>query len=111
MTAFVFGVPRSLVAPLRELVSADWHERHEDVVSLLDEMRDPDSVDAFRDAATVIPAYLEFDDARALAVKAMWALGNLGTERAKAALRDLARSNEAVIQENAVKQLARLGEA
>ncbi len=82
-----------------------WHRRHEDVASALGRLRSPASVGALVYLARWVPAYLEFDDARALAVKAIWALGGIGGEAAHEALRSLAGSECGVVAENAVAQL------
>ena len=60
---------------LVQLASADWHHKHEDVVSALGQLRSPAAVEALYHAAWWVPDYLDFDESRALAVKAIWALG------------------------------------
>jgi hypothetical protein len=52
-------------------------------------------------------AYLVFDDNYALAVKAIWALGDIGTEAAREKLKLLPQSEIEAISENAKYQLAR----
>lgn len=84
---------------------ADWHQRHEDVASALGELRSPASVDALVHLAEWVPGYLEFDDARALAVKAIWALGGIGGGAARRALASLAGSPSSIVADSAVAQL------
>lgn len=106
---FVFGVSPSQAETLRHLIGADWHTAHEDVVSALDELRDGGAVEALFEATQMVPEYLEFDDARALAVKAIWALGNIGNATAREKLKIIADSNDEILQRNALKQLDRIG--
>jgi hypothetical protein len=90
---------------LRHLVDLDWHYSHEDVVSALDHLRTPDAVDALFRATQWIPKSLEYDDTRALAVKAIWALGKIPGTEAEAKLEMLARSEDAILRQSAVDQL------
>jgi HEAT repeat protein len=105
VVCFRFGFTQGHLQPLITLAFADWHQRHEDVASALGQLRSPESVDALVHLAQWVPGYLEFDDARALAVKAIWALGGIGSEAAREALTSLASSECSVVAENAVAQL------
>jgi HEAT repeat protein len=96
--------------PLIELSRADWHRRHEDVVSMLGKLRSPKTVPALVEATRWVPEYLDFDECRALAVKAIWALGGIPGAEAREALEGLRDAENEIIRENAVKQLARRGE-
>ncbi|MEU6934188.1 HEAT repeat domain-containing protein [Streptomyces sp. NPDC046385] len=96
--------------PLIELAGADWHKRHEDVVSSLAKLRSPETVQALALATRWVPEYLEYDEARALAVKAIWGLGAIPGPEAREVLEGLRDDENEVIRENALKQLARRGE-
>jgi hypothetical protein len=102
-----FGTPPQSFDILVKLSDAEWHERHEDVVTALGELHDSRSVETLYRAALKRHPYLSFDNARALAVKAIWALGQLGDATADQKLRLLADSDETVIRVNAQKQLYR----
>jgi len=104
---FVFGFSSEHKAILRGLVEADWHRSHEDAVFALDDLRDPDAVDILYKATHTVPDYLSFDDNRALAVKAIWALGNIGSAAAKEKLEIIARSNNVILRDAALHQLER----
>ena len=67
----------------------------------------PDTVDALFRVTQWIPKSLEYDDARALAVKAIWALGKIPGSEAEAKLETLARSENTILRQNAVEQLER----
>ncbi|MEU3820305.1 HEAT repeat domain-containing protein [Streptomyces sp. NPDC030392] len=96
--------------PLIELFPADWHRDHEDIVSALGRFRSPRTVPTMVLATRWVPEHLDFDEARALAVKAIWALGAIPGPEARQALEDLRDAENEIIRENALKQLARRGE-
>jgi hypothetical protein len=87
------------------LLFEDWHFSHEDIVSALDDFRSPLAVDALTHAMRHVPAYLDFDQARALAVKAIWALAKIPGESAQAALESQLHSEHRVIRENVEQRL------
>ena len=104
---FTFGFASEHKDILRRLVDEDWHYSHEGVVSALKTWPTPDTVDALFRATQWIPKALEYDDARALAVKAIWALGKIPGPEAEAKLEMLARSENTILRQNAVEQLER----
>lgn len=104
-----FGFTERHLGVLLELAEADWHQRHEDVVDGLAKLRAPSSVESLARLATARFAYLAYDEAFALGVKAIWALGKIGTGEAVARLRELQRCGNAVLEENATRQLTRIG--
>ncbi|HEY1422966.1 MAG TPA: HEAT repeat domain-containing protein, partial [Candidatus Acidoferrum sp.] len=72
-------------------------------------LRDQKTVDTLYSAATIVPGYLEYDEAKALAVKAIWALGKIENEAAEAKLGVLARSEHPIIRDEAINQPRRRG--
>jgi hypothetical protein len=105
IVGFAFGFSPEHVGILNRLIEADWHISHEDVVSALDQLRSPDAVHALFHATQWIPKYLNFDDNRALAVKAIWALGKLPGNEAEKNLELLTRSDDAILRKAAAEQL------
>ena len=103
----MFGFAPGQTKILCHLVEADWHVCHEDVVSALDEFRSPEAVEALFRATQWIPKSLEYDDARALAVKAIWALGKIPSPGAESKLEALTHSENTILRQNAVEQLER----
>ncbi|NNN34395.1 HEAT repeat domain-containing protein [Streptomyces sp. S3(2020)] len=95
--------------PLIELFPAEWHREHEDIVSMLGRLRSPQTVPTLVLATRWVPEYLDWDENRALAVKAIWALGAIPGPEAREALEGLRDDEDEIIRENAVKQLARRG--
>ncbi|GGY40929.1 hypothetical protein [Streptomyces djakartensis] len=92
---------------LIELFPAEWHRGHEDIVSMLGTLHSPRTVPTLVLATRWVPEHLDFDDCRALAVKAIWALGGIPGPEAREALEGLRDAENEIIRENAVKQLAR----
>ena len=104
---FAFGFAPDQKDILRRLVEVDWHCSHENVVSALKTWPTPETVEALFQATQWIPKSLEYDDYRALAVKAIWALGNVPGSEAEAKLKALTESENAILQKNAREQLER----
>jgi hypothetical protein len=92
---------------LCRLIDEDWHYSHEEVVSALQTWPTADTVEALFRATQWIPKALEYDDSRALAVKAIWALGKIPGPEAGTKLEALAGSDDAILRKNAVEQLER----
>jgi len=86
-------------------VSVDWHTRHEDVVAALGRLRSPDTVEALYHATQWIPEYLDYDETRALAMKAIRALAKIPGYRAERALIRVLDSEDELLQEMARYQL------
>lgn len=105
IVCFNFGFSLDHLDPLVALAFADWHERHEDVASALGRLRSPAAVAPLLHLAEWVPAYLAFDDARALATKAIWALGSIADDASVEALERLVGSDEPIVAEGAKAQL------
>ncbi|MFF0725310.1 HEAT repeat domain-containing protein [Streptomyces sp. NPDC004134] len=102
-----FGLTPEHYGLFKELCYADWHTTHEDVVSALGEWRDPDSVDTLLHMADWVPDYLDYDEARALATKAVWALGGIPGPEADRALERLREEDDPIVRGEAERQIAR----
>ena len=99
IAGFMLGfTPRDLNT-LCELAAADWHFEHENIASALAELKSPDSVDVLYALTQWVPDYLKFDDARALAVKAIWALGGIPSQKARDKLTKLIHSQDPILRE------------
>lgn len=90
---------------LCRLSEADWHHSHEDIVTDLDRLRDKRAIDILYHAALKRHKYLDYDDARALAVKAIWALRNLNDPSADEKLKLLTTNEDEIVREKAAKRL------
>lgn len=107
IVGFRFGFAPQHLDVLCQLMNAEWHHSHEDVVSALDEMNSPNAAEALFYATQWIPRYLEFDESRALASKAIWALGKLASSDADMKLTTLANSEDLFLRKAAAQQLER----
>ena len=107
LIGFHFGFSPAHLDVLCRLSEADWHMQHENVVLALGELIDKRSVDTLYRAALKSHAYLEYDEGRALTLKAVMALGRIEDRAAVEKLRLLAESNEPLIRKHALRQLDR----
>ncbi len=102
-----FGITSDYLAPLLQLATADFHERHEDVVRALQHLAAPESVEALEATAVASYPYLEYDDDYALGIKCLHALEAIATPDAYAAIERLSRSSNEVLAAKATAMLAR----
>ena len=93
------------IAVMVEAFAGDWHQRHEEIVERLARRGDPQLTDVMMRAATWVPEYLDWDDARAMATKAIYGLGRTGGERAITALWQLVDDPADPVRECAAYQL------
>ncbi|RKO80839.1 hypothetical protein C5E04_16525 [Pectobacterium parmentieri] len=105
---FIFNEKDVPVEQLNFLLLEHWHYKHEDIASLLQDIRSESSVECLFKAIQEDYKYLSFDDSYALAIKCIWALGGINNENAKSKLSELCQSDIAIIKSNAENQLARL---
>ncbi|RZJ73210.1 hypothetical protein [Flavobacterium sp.] len=90
---------------LSVLLVSDWHFRHEDIAHLLQTIASPKSVGFLLDATTLKFGYLAYDDSHALARKCVWALADIGTGEAKAALTEISKNEDPKVAGYAQKRL------
>lgn len=87
---------------LCNLLNESWHHSQEDIAMMLEEIKDPESVNCLYTASLIIPWH---DDGRSLAKKCIWALKAINTPEALNALKLLAKSKDPIISEVALQQL------
>lgn len=92
------------IGVLSALAFEDWHFKHEDVVTALGKTKDSRSIEALVHLANHVPDYLSFDESRALAVKAIWALFAIGGDRATSELEILKKSAKDIVIKDAAKE-------
>lgn len=103
---FAFNLfTEEFVSVLCKLLEVDWHFQHENIASILKQLKCPDAVESLYKAALFNLSYLEYSEASPLAVKCIWALGDINTSESRKKLELLAQSENQVIKNNAVKQL------
>jgi len=93
---------------LMKLLESDWHTAHENIVCILQKLKLPETIDCLYSTALKRLDYLEYDNFFALAVKCIWALGEINNQKAKEKLELLAKSSNKIIKENALMQLERM---
>lgn len=99
---FYDGADKEYTAMLLQLLDADWHIRIEDIVSVLEVVKDPASIDKLYEVAVNVPDY---DEMRSLAKKCIAALGAINTPASIEKLVLLKHSDDALISENAASEL------
>lgn len=92
---------------LNDLIICDWHKQHENIAMLLQKLKSPESVPVLFEVAQKDFPYLNYDESYALAVKCIWALGDIGNSVALEKLEVLSHSPNQIIANNAIKQIAR----
>lgn len=107
IVGFNFGFTQKHLQLLIVILIEPWHFRHEDAVDALATLKSPMAVEALYGATQWIPKYLEFDESRALASKAIWALGAIDGSDANAALLRLAEGSDSFLSKCANEQLNR----
>lgn len=111
--ALLLGFHFDLFSPaftpvLCNLLSEPWHTSHENIALALQKIQDPRSVDCLYEGARADFNYLSFDDSRALAVKCMHALRDIGTVEARDRLQRLQTADHDRVQRTARKLLREL---
>lgn len=105
IAASVFGVADDVVDDLIELLYAEWHHSHESMVLLVGQAGEVRAVRALQRMATWVPDYLDFDESRALARKAIHALGRIPSAEATKVLTELSEGEAPMLAEAAQRQL------
>jgi hypothetical protein len=106
LVGFRFGFSVNQRSALAALIHEDWHQCHEDLVSVLQDMGGEETIEALFAATQHVPEYLEWDSNRALAVKAIYALDRLPYDEAKQKLKILANSLDPILSDLAGRSLA-----
>jgi hypothetical protein len=105
-----FGFVSEHLPLLVKLTRLDCHINHEDVIRALDfelKFRTPEACDVFYDAVFFVPEYLEWDENRALARKALFGLGNIHSELSEARIREISVCDDEVLRDLAWEQIDR----
>lgn len=87
-----------------QLLNEKWHRQHEEIIVLLEQMKDESSVQTVYQTALDIP---DWDDARGLAKKCIYTLAAINTESAKTYLEKLTMHDDLIIADFAKGKLAR----
>lgn len=93
---------------LNKLILCKWHEKHEDIVLLLQKIRDSESVECLYQAIFLRPAYLKWDDNYSFERKCIHAIAKCGNQEAVNKLKLLVTSNNEIIRLCAERQLQKV---
>lgn len=96
------GLNNSYTEILCSLLRDDWHELHEDIIMMLEEIKDQSSIGCIFESALNIPDY---DDGRSLAKKCIWALGAINTMKSREKLELLKMNKDPIISEAASMEI------
>ena len=107
IVGYTFGFTYQHLEALLLLASEPWHFKHEDIVTAIGQLKTPKAVAALHAATKWVPNYLDFDESRALAVKAIWALGRITGPEADAALNELINDIDPILADEAATQIKR----
>ena len=90
---------------LIELLNEGFHFKHEDIVRLFQEAKDPRTCQILKETTFKKFGYLNYDDSFGLARKCIWALADIGTSEAKNFLKEISETSNDIISKYATKRL------
>lgn len=93
---------------LNQLVTDSWHQKHEEIVRLLDHYRKPSSVNPLYKAALLNLEYRDYDDDFVLANKCIRVLEKIQDQNAIEKMELLASADNELIRQYAQKHLNRV---
>ncbi|MCT4685776.1 hypothetical protein [Vallitalea sp.] len=96
---YLDGADSDFTHILLQLLECDWHILHEDIVDVLELIKDPISVDKLYNLALNVP---EDDECCSLGKKCIWALSAINTEDSRRKIKLLCNSQEPIIRETAI---------
>ena len=108
---FRFGFRESIVDQIHTTLVQPWHVSHENMIGILQKMKNPGSVTHLRAAIELKPKllYLDHDDYGSYYKKCLWALADIGTPEAITTIEKFVGSGDPVLREQASYRLQRLG--
>lgn len=93
---------------LNELIISDWHTQHENIVMLIQQIGDEESVEYLQKAICLELEYLAWDDNFAFQSKCVRAIARIGGTRAVTALKAISEIENLIIKKLAVRKLAEI---
>ena len=90
---------------LLNLLAMPGHYYHEDIIGILQRIKDARAVEGIYNASLLYHSYLAYDDTSGLARKCTWALADIGNEEAYEKLKLLAANPNAHVAGYAQKRL------
>ena len=96
---------KQVVPSLLALLKMDAHYNHEDIIGILQRIKDTRAVEGIYNASLLYHSYLAYDETSGLARKCTWALADIGNEEAYEKLKLLAANPNVHIAGYAQKRL------
>ncbi|SDQ82001.1 hypothetical protein SAMN05421664_2724 [Chryseobacterium soldanellicola] len=97
------------IKELCDILLESWHFKHEDIVRILQDLKDPSTIDCLHKVAEMHFDYLDYDDTYQLARKSIKALSAIDNVDAINKLYILSNSKISIISEYAKKELKNKG--
>ncbi|MDF2699363.1 MAG: hypothetical protein K0Q49_919 [Haloplasmataceae bacterium] len=97
-----------LIDILCKLLKYTWHERHEDIVLILQQLKSPKTVDCLYETAITTYPMFKWDENNALARKCLFALGDINTPDSIKKIYSLSESKNEILRRHALEQINRL---
>ncbi len=94
---------------LSELLLAQWHTKHEDIVSLLKDIANLNTIESLYEVTKLKLEYLDYDDTFQLARKSIKALSQINDKNAISKLKLILNDENEVISNYAKKELLKKG--
>ncbi|GIJ96734.1 hypothetical protein CAPN001_13030 [Capnocytophaga stomatis] len=90
LIVFIFNIHnKEVVALCQELLLKDWHERHEDIISVLEDNRNKETVPYLLKAFRVKLKYMQYNNYYSFHKKLLWAIYKLSGSQYKKELLQL----------------------
>ena len=107
---YKFEIPDGLVHLVHEVIDDNWHTCQEEMVGMLQDWQNPESVGPLRAAIGLKPdlRHLDYDDYGAFYNRCLWALTDVGTREAIDAIKEYATSIDPVLRDKAQYRLERI---
>ena len=94
---------------LSKLLIEDWHYKHEDIVSVFEDLTPPEVVDILYQTAFKKYKYLACDgDYNSLSQRCLWALRKINTSKALEKLLECSKSDDPYIRKEALMHLEQI---
>ncbi|OEK08059.1 hypothetical protein A8C32_16525 [Flavivirga aquatica] len=92
---------------LGEILLEEWHNNHEDLAMIFQDMRDPRSIPFLEKAMNLNLEYLDYNDGESLIRKCAYALGDIDNSISWDKINSLLSSDNPIIRAAATEQLNR----
>lgn len=101
LLGFKFGFPKKCSAILTKILPHSWHHSHEDIVTILGEMKDSEAACAIYQTAISSYDYLSYDDFSNLGKKCCSSLYSIKSPKSKMKLDMLSKSDDKIVANEA----------